>query len=203
MNVNALIISKDPSDPSKKYCCNICDDIILNDTIIGLHCDPDKHIFCYQCILDWYYVLKKNTQYGNYQMVTMCPICKKNGGKLPICNNVIPVNGIHNMKRVKLPKSFKPVIICGTFLKSDPSKKCSMYGHDKYGGKCYRHKNQELSEDNSNNNSEILNIHLCNAPLKTKKGHFCKSIGSHKYAGRCGKHETIPPDQPEELITVI
>ena len=190
-NAKALIIK----DSSKEYKCNICDDTILNDTIIGLHCDPDKHIFCYQCILDWYTVLKKNTHYANYQMVTMCPICKQNGGKLPI-------------------------IICGASLKSNPSKKCSAKGNDKYGGKCHIHKNIDnpvlISTDSVNENvktKEVSNSentkvekniekHVCYAPLKTKKGQFCMSVGSHKYAGRCGKHQNIPPNDDEDTVTV-
>ena len=209
-NAKALIIK----DSSKEYKCNICDDTILNDTIIGLHCDPYKHIFCYQCILDWYTVLKKKTHYANYQMVTMCPICKQNGGKIPICNDVTPIKGIHTMKPIK------PFIICGASLKSNPSKKCSARGNDKYGGKCHYHKNIDnpvlISTDSVNENvktKEVSNSentkvekniekHVCYAPLKTRKGQFCMSVGSHKYAGRCGKHKNIPPNADDDTVTV-
>lgn len=198
MSVNALIIEKSPSE---EYKCNICDDIVLNDTIIGLHCDPTKHIFCYQCILDWYTVLKKNTNYSNYQSLNMCPICKKNGGKLPICNNVTPIKGIHNMRTIK------KIITCGSPLKSNPSKKCCSKGQDKYGGKCHIHKEIDNSilepEKVALSSTPKIKKHLCNAPLITKIGQFCMATGSHKYAGRCGRHQMIPPDDPEEASIVI
>ena len=64
--------------------CNICSDNIIGNNAIGLKCNPTKHIFCYECIYDWYKELKKNKYTNNYSIKNMCPICRKNGGLLPV-----------------------------------------------------------------------------------------------------------------------
>jgi hypothetical protein len=162
MNHNAHIIDKNDSD--KEYICNICSDNIVDDTIIGLNCDPDKHIFCYTCILDWYIILKKkHSNYGNYSILTMCPICRKNGGKLPVCNDVTPINNLHYIKKNKYNG-----ILCGTPLKSNPYKMCCSRGLSKFGGKCGIHKNMENSvlQNSILQNSILQNSVLQNSILQ-------------------------------------
>ena len=44
---------------SEEYYCNICSDKIENH-VIRLKCNPDKHYFCEGCITDWYKELKNN-----------------------------------------------------------------------------------------------------------------------------------------------
>ena len=223
MNHNAHIIDKNDND--KEYICNICSDTIIDDTIIGLNCDPNKHIFCYTCILDWYIILKKkHSNYGNYSILTMCPICRKNGGKLPVCNDVTPINNLHYIKKNKYNG-----ILCGTPLKSNPYKTCCSRGLSKFGGKCGIHKNMEnsilqnsiLQEENTNQindtsnssqtssdiSSTIVTINLCNTPLKTKFGKLCKSKGLLKYGGKCGLHKDVQINEsliyPIEEVNVI
>jgi len=223
MSSVAVII--DNSLLNEEHLCKICNDIIVDDPIIGLSCNPSKHIFCYTCILDWYKTLKKQTHYGNYSNLNMCPICMKHGGKLPICNNVEYINGIHKIKPVKKAPS-GPIIsafsLCGTPLKSNSSKTCSLIG--RYNGKCSIHKAMadkiSITESNVgipsilelvvdvNPPSPDLNI-CCNVPLKTRKGEKCKSYG--KFNGRCGKHKNMSievvndqiNDQVNDQIDVI
>jgi hypothetical protein len=188
MSSIALIIDK--SLISEEHSCKICNDIIVDDTIIGLLCNPSKHIFCYTCILDWYKTLKKQTSYGNYSNMNMCPICMKNGGKLPICDNVEYINGIHKIKPIKKVPVFP---LCGTPLKSNPAKTCSLIG--RYNGKCCTHKAMadkvSIVETDVSVKSPFLVLNIyCNAPLKSKKGEKCKSYG--KFNGRCGRHKSIP-----------
>ena len=105
--------------------CNICGDTCVNETV--LKCNPN-HVFCYQCIYDWYIVLLKNNYSHEYKK-RMCPICKKDGGYLTY--NILYVfnNTIHK----------KQVIICNTPLKSNKNKLCNKTGT--YDGKCFLHKN--------------------------------------------------------------
>ena len=65
--MSSIAIIIDNSLKKEEHSCKICNDIIVDDTIIGLYCDPSKHIFCYTCILDWYKTLKKQTHYGNFK----------------------------------------------------------------------------------------------------------------------------------------
>ena len=82
---NAIVLT---FDENKSYICNICSDKIT-ENIIALKCEPTKHIFCYDCILEWYSVLKKKksayTYSNNYSIITMCPVCRNDGGLLPCC----------------------------------------------------------------------------------------------------------------------
>lgn len=131
--------------------CNICSETIeLNDTI-GLKCNPKKHIFCYECILDWYVQSNKNTSLGNYNMRNMCPICRKSGGLLPVHTKFKSIKGIHDFKEnvnslinetsklnildinpSKLPKT------CGAKLKTKTGY-CVNIGKQIYGGFCGIH----------------------------------------------------------------
>ena len=99
------------NDENKLYTCNICSENIKNDNIIGLKCNPTKHIFCYECILDWYKELNRNKNINNYNIKNMCPICRKNGGLLPINNNYKIIKNIHNMKEINLNVSNLPNVL--------------------------------------------------------------------------------------------
>ena len=88
---NAIFIDNNDNE----YKCNICSEIIENDKIIGLRCNPEKHIFCYDCIFDWYNELKINKKFDYSATLNMCPICRKNGGLLPLYNGSIYITGIH------------------------------------------------------------------------------------------------------------
>lgn len=119
------------------YKCNICSEDIENDQIIGLKCNPLKHIFCYECISEWYISLKGNKNYGNYTINNMCPICRKSGGLLPL-HNTPYIKGIHHyntkntIKINELPKE------CGVKLKTKDGC-CKSMGKSKYGGFCGIH----------------------------------------------------------------
>ena len=169
-----------------KYTCNICTDEIEDDKIIGLNCNPLKHIFCYECILDWYKQIqisqKKYTV--NYQIHNMCPICRKNGGLLPICLDK-KIKGIHNMKPVN------PIKVCGCKL-STTTGFCKIIGNEKYGGYCGKHKKMLIKspkkKEITNTNTNVVTPNNCGAKFKTKDGHCC-STGSSAYGGFCGLHK--------------
>lgn len=207
MSSNGLAVIIDNTLQKEEYSCNICNDIIVNDTIIGLFCNPSKHIFCYTCILDWYKTLKKQTHYSNYSNMNMCPLCMKYGGRLPVCNNEEYIKGIHNIKPLR----------CGTPLASNPDKKCSLAG--RYGGKCSKHKHTNLIEKSLNTSGQPVldskicvvidssiksdDLKYCSAPLKSKKGEICKNYG--KYNGRCGIHKTIAiqiVNEPDNVVVI-
>ena len=133
--------------------CNICAETIVSNNAIGLKCNPTKHIFCYECISDWYTELIKNKHSNNYSIKNMCPICRKNGGLLPIHPKFKSIKGIHDIKEVVTPainETSKSTISninpdklpyqCGAKLKTKTGY-CESTGKPIYGGFCGRHAN--------------------------------------------------------------
>lgn len=148
-----------------KYICNICNENIDNDKIIGLKCNPTKHIFCYECIFDWFKELKfkKNiTHHGNYENNT-CPICRVYCGLLPRHPDYPFVQGLHQkqseIKKIKddYMKNIQDTpCICNVKLLSKEGF-CKSSGKSEYGGFCGRHKNmKKLDIIEPNNNSDQL-----------------------------------------------
>ena len=150
------------------YTCNICTEEIANDKIVSLACDPSKHIFCYDCIFDWYSQLKNKPNISNYETFKICPMCRKDGGYLPLYGNKY-IRGIHGTKVNQIIVEKK----CG--FKLDNEIICDKIGHKNYGGFCYEHKTVEL---------------LCNVKLKSKDG-FCKNKGNKNYNGCCHLHQKL------------
>lgn len=169
---------------NNKFICNICSETIDKDKIIGLKCNSKKHIFCFDCINDWYVVTKKNMNNNinsNYNFIRMCPICRKNGGYLPNLNNEY-IKGVH------WPGSSDEITqTCGYKLRGkedycmNTSKKC-------YNNLCKKHYNIEIKKTNKeckiinrndenikNNNEleEITNI-LQNNNIFINFGKNCK-----------------------------
>jgi hypothetical protein len=129
------------------FLCNICAEKIETNNAIGLKCSPKKHIFCYECILDWYKELNKNKNTNNYTIRNMCPICRKNGGLLPIHNNFKVIKGIHDIKKDVEPineinklniNPDKLSTHCGAKLKTKDGY-CMSIGKKQYGGFCGKH----------------------------------------------------------------
>jgi len=180
-----------------QYNCNICSDSIDKDKIIGLKCDPSKHIFCYDCIFDWYKILKKKHGSQHYPMMNMCPICRKNGGLLPIIEGIDPVKSIHNFKMLKNKIPQKQLINpnkleheCGLKLLTTNGY-CKLIG--KYDGLCGKHSSKkDLVIQTSNEksvNPNKLEGH-CGMKLKTKNG-FCTKKSSDLYGGFCFLHSNV------------
>jgi hypothetical protein len=69
--------------------CGICKCICIVPTI--LLCN---HIYCYECIKDWYITINKSIS-NNYSHKHQCPYCRQNGGFLPLYNNDTPIYNIH------------------------------------------------------------------------------------------------------------
>lgn len=172
---SAIFINK---EKDITYTCNICSDVIDDNKIVGLKCDPTKHIFCYECIFSWYKQLKKKSKNNNYMITTMCPICRKNGGHLPI----IEVNN----QDINPNKQFYE---CGIKLSSKDGY-CTIMGKDIYNGFCGKHyiKLLDKGQCDCENQETITTTHQCGVKLKQKNG-FCKLIGKDIYNGFCGIHK--------------
>jgi hypothetical protein len=167
---SAKFITQDENSENK-HMCNICCEQIDSDKIVGLGCNPNKHIFCYQCITDWYNEIKikkkTNIYHSNYTIITMCPICRENGGLLPLAKNTAYVKGIHIVNYNNIIKTNKinknestPIVLCGVKL-STKNGFCSALGKTEHGGVCGRHKNSKKPEvllGNINQNIDVVLI---------------------------------------------
>ena len=135
-----------------KYLCNICSDEIEDDKIIALKCNRKKHIYCYDCIYDWYLQTHKSS---HYTTKNICPICRKNGGLLPIYGDMKPMKKIHIINNVNninninntINNNIKPIINmnpcklsheCGFKFVCKPGY-CLIKGKEIYGGFCGTH----------------------------------------------------------------
>ena len=202
--IHAKFISNNDNDNCK---CNICSDIIENDKIIALGCDPSKHIFCYDCILDWYKELKINKKSEYNCISTMCPICRKNGGLLPMHDNYPFMQGIHLYNNLNHLNG-----ICGAKF-STKTGYCKKIGKPCYGGFCVTHikcKPEDKYVDMMTSVSSVASIasvasvasidttisqtslfftasNICGFKYKTKNG-YCGYAGKTKYGGLCGLH---------------
>ena len=131
---------------NNKFVCNICSDIIEKDNIIGLKCNLKKHIFCYDCIYDWYLVTKKNYNNNinsNYNFIRMCPICRKNGGYLPNLNN----NYTKDIHYKNIDGNQEIVQTCGFKLKGKDDY-CMNTAKKSYNNLCKKHYNIQLKNNN-------------------------------------------------------
>lgn len=126
-----------------KHKCNICSDEIEPTKVIGLSCNPYKHIFCYDCIYDWYKELKKKKYGGNYNILNMCPICRKNGGLLPLIASKTFIKGLHYISDSKKSEiDIDDNKICGYKLCSKNGF-CQAKGNKLYAGLCGKHKSKK------------------------------------------------------------
>ena len=191
-------------EEDNKFLCNICSEEIDKDKIIALKCNPTKHIFCYDCIFDWYKEVSKNknTHYQNYSKKNMCPICRENGGLLPLCNKYKFTKGIHYIKIENT------INICNAKLKNGKGlckyKSCNIDGNTF----CKLHKDLWNTTPIVDNNISLLDniplvheslnpnklTHECGMKLKNGNG-YCSSLGKTIYNGLCGRHYIKPKEQ--------
>ena len=95
--------------------CNICIDDVPLDKVVTLKCNP-VHTFCYKCIFDWYKQPNHKKYSTGQKKVSprVCPICRKDGGPLPLPEGETEFSGIHNIgpfgkaatKAKAMPKSY-------------------------------------------------------------------------------------------------
>ena len=133
--------------------CNICAEIIPEKKVIGLKCNVKKHIFCYDCINDWYNMTRKNyyqNSNANYTLIRMCPICRKNGGYLPNLNN-------HFIKEIHYSKSLENITQTCSYKLKNKNEYCMNLGQSCYNHLCKKHHNVELKK-NSQITKEITKI---------------------------------------------
>ena len=173
-------------------CCQICTEKLEDGKIIVLKCD-DKHFFCYNCIHDWYCSIFKNN-FSNYSIRTQCPICRKNGGKLPLIEGYSFKNYIHYTKKYLAHQ--KDFYCCAILKSSD--KKCNNKKKNGCGDYCGLHKNYINTQAENQPNSESKNPEILVVQQITKKtivkccallknGNKCKN--KQLANGFCGIHK--------------
>ncbi len=106
---------------SSNCICNICCEEITDPTHkVVLACNP-KHIFCYDCIFEWYKKSIGSSTYSGSISYSVengvndrkCPICRKDGGFLKIPPNIVNQNklpGIHMAKPVSYISSSAGIV---------------------------------------------------------------------------------------------
>lgn len=168
---------------SETFLCNICAEDIndLSKKVI-LKCNP-QHIFCYDCIYDWYFKNKGNntSSGGNDYKHSTCPICQKDGGFLTLPEGKIGIENVHFPKKIQQSYNYKP---CSCFDKAMDGNyyNCNSSGSnilsinpDKSVNLCYYHMNQYKKGDsvtikNSNEYEVIESIYgkkACKVTLKS------------------------------------
>lgn len=157
-----------------KHICNICSDEIEEDKVIGLKCDPQKHTFCYTCIVNWYLQVNMSS-INNYPIKNMCPICRKNGGLIPVYKDDKPLKNIHYTssyikEKLIIINPNKLAHECGIkFFTSNNF--CKSIGNSDFSGFCKKHmkyhelyvqtqltNSNESQTDNTTNNNITDNI---------------------------------------------
>lgn len=95
------------------FLCNICaEDISDLSQKVVLKCNP-QHIFCYDCIYDWYFKNKGNNSSissGNMYKYTTCPICQKDGGFLTLPEGKVGIENIHFPKKIHSSYIYKQCV---------------------------------------------------------------------------------------------
>lgn len=115
--------------------CNICREGIER-RLVRLKCNPQLHYFCEECITDWYKQLKKDKYKYEYQKenefkVRMCPICRLDGGLLPLFHLDSYIPSIHEKKL------YKEFVACKFEKKGGV--RCKRRGCDEYDDFCLQH----------------------------------------------------------------
>lgn len=123
-----------------EYVCNICSEKIKEGEVVALKCNVQKHIFCYDCISDWFEESSTNKYYKYQSVKNMCPMCRKNGGKLPFLEKKSSVNFLMN-HNVYYNIDEGIHTNCGHYLKN---KKviCYRQGKKEYNYKCGIHRDK-------------------------------------------------------------
>ena len=156
--------------------CGICYIDIDVDNKITLKC---KHIFCYDCIFDWF--KEAVNKYDKYNKISKreCPYCRNISGILPIKDGY-PL--IHNVNT-----SNDNIYKCIEYTKK--GKKCNNKAlyvkKDNIFTLCYIHN----KSTNSSINKPVKISHNCNA--LTLKGLKCKNNGKYKIDNNyyCSTHK--------------
>ena len=86
---------------------------------------------------------KHKHHHENYTIITMCPICRCNGGLLPVYKNDIPIKGVNNMINIipiNIPSQKVLSHKCNAKFKTKEGY-CQSLGKPMYNGFCGLHKN--------------------------------------------------------------
>ena len=157
-------LTEDTFVVDSEKCCTICNDSFENETgdiITPLKCG---HKFHHSCIKEWYLKNKKivgNSKKTSNHTMRSCPLCRKQGGYLPLKDGETPIKDIHKecednvapkvVKNKKVPiftelMEYYPYSpnTCQAILKSKPGVQCfckAKWGLPESSAKyCGRHK---------------------------------------------------------------
>ncbi len=136
---------------SESFLCNICAENIddLSKKVV-LKCNP-QHIFCYDCIFEWYFKNKSYTSSsssGNMYKYATCPICQKDGGFLTLPEGKAGIENVHFPKKMQTSYVYKACDCVdkahnGNYYTchSSGSSVLSLNNPTKVINLCYHHKN--------------------------------------------------------------
>jgi len=188
--------------------CNICTDVIDNTNSIVLECNQN-HYFCYQCIYDWYIICNKKNYDSNYRS-RMCPICKKDGGYLPINDQFQLVDGIHNLPKCTFSNKYIKKCHDGIYMnelckthyvhtnakclhqvyKNGVAEDCGKKIHDQTSTKYFINKDEIYCIEHY----IMHNKHKCNHEIQLDNGiiYLCTAKKYVKHGNKCNVHSTKP-----------
>lgn len=88
--MNNVDVKQNEKNIEENEKCGICHEFNNNNNIL-LKCG---HIYCYNCLKEWYIVLEKQKYVLNYKS-RECPYCRKQGDYLKLNENETPLQNIH------------------------------------------------------------------------------------------------------------
>jgi hypothetical protein len=127
--------------------CPLCEIDLNENNIIRLSCNPDKHYFCNDCIIDWFTTIHKNKNHLIQYKKRECPVCREPTKFIALVETQVYIKNIHSplnlKKNINLNEDEITKIECNEFcnhlLKSKNSH-CKNKGRTEYGGFCGIHK---------------------------------------------------------------
>lgn len=193
------------------FLCNICaEDLSDLSKKVVLKCNP-QHIFCYDCIYDWYFKNKKNTNSassGNMYKYATCPICQKDGGFLTLPEGKLSIENIHFP--ILSLYVYKQCICVnkennGIYFPCNSSASNTLsVSPDKLLHLCYNHsykykKGESITIKNNNNNYEniesIYGKKACSVTLKS--GNLCSGNANPQ---KNGNYISIEKDETKYCV---
>ena len=122
--------------------CPLCEIDLNENNIIRLTCNPDKHYFCNECIIDWFTTIHKNKNHLVQYNKRECPVCREPTKFIPLLEGQVYIRNIHSPLHLKKNINLEDHQInefCNHLLKNKNSH-CKNKGRTEYGGFCGIHK---------------------------------------------------------------
>ena len=136
----------------------------LEDKLCGICASPKekeytlscKHSFCYDCILEWLKMKKKNFLFNTNEKLLACPYCRKTIDHIDRLDGYHYIRGIHKssiMKKQEIEQQQQQqqqqqpqsnLLICNAPINNNTSNLCKNKTKQKYGYYCGKHKKYHL-----------------------------------------------------------